>query len=98
MLDFELAYIYGYDTRDFNNQVKHNIERFDNDFRFQLSKEEWKEILMWKKSTAKNLLKRRTCPYAFTEQGIYMLMTVLKGDLAVKQSIILIKTFKTMKI
>ena len=55
MLDFELAYIYGYDTRDFNNQVKHNIERFDNDFRFQLSKEEWKEILMWKKSTAKNL-------------------------------------------
>ena len=38
MLDFELAKIYGYSTRDFNNQIKNNIERFDADFRFQLTK------------------------------------------------------------
>ena len=97
MLDFELAQIYGYDTRDFNNQVKHNIERFDKDFRFQLNEKEWNEILAWKKSTANNLLKRRTLPFAFTEQGIYMLMTVLKGDLAIKQSKALIRAFKQMK-
>ena len=46
MLDFDLAKIYGYDTRDFNNQVKHNIECFDDEFRFQLNKKEWDEVLM----------------------------------------------------
>jgi hypothetical protein len=93
MLDFELAKIYGYATRDFNNQIKHNLDRFDNDFRFQLSLKEWNDILRWKKSTTKNISKIRTIPYAFTEQGIYMLMTVLKGDLATKQSIALIDAF-----
>ena len=73
MLDFDLARIYGYETRDFNNQVKHNIERFYEEFRFQLNKNEWNNILMWKKSTANNLSKRRTLPYVFTEQGINML-------------------------
>lgn len=109
ILDFDLARVYGYETRDFNNQIKHNIERFDEDFRFQLSKEEWQEILKsnkstssadlrLKKSTAKELSsKRRYNPYAFTEQGIYMLMTVLKGELAVKQSKALIRLFKRMK-
>lgn len=97
MLDFELAEIYGYDTRDFNNQVKNNGNRFENDFRFQLNKDERTEILKWKKSTANKLSKRRSLPYAFTEQGVYMLMTVLKGDLAVKQSKALIRAFKQMK-
>ncbi len=86
MLDFDLAKIYGYATRDFNNQVKNNIERFDIDFKFQLSSDEWNYVLRLKKSTANNLSKTRSLPYAFTEQGIYMLMTVLKGELAVKQS------------
>lgn len=102
MLDFDLARIYGYATRDFNNQIKHNIERFDGDFRFQLTKEEVEQISMWKKSTAIMQKKgirggRTSLPYAFTEQGIYMLMTVLKGELAVKQSKALIRLFKRMK-
>lgn len=96
MLDFELAKFYGYETRTFNQQVKNNIEKFDETFRFQLTKEEWDEILR-----SKNLISswggNRYIPYAFTEQGIYMLMTVLKGDLATKQSISLIKAFKVMK-
>ena len=79
MLDFELARIYGYETKNFNRQVKNNIDRFDNDFRFQLSMNEWSEILRCKIFTANNPTKIRTQPYAFTEQGIYMLMTVLKG-------------------
>jgi len=97
MLDFDLARIYGYATRDFNNQVKNNIERFDIDFKFQLSNDEWNSVLRLKKSTANNLSKNRSLPYAFTEQGIYMLMTVLRGDLAVKQSKAIIRLFKQMK-
>jgi len=98
MLDFDLAEIYGYETRKLNEQVKSNIERFGPDFMFQLKKSEWESILRSKNRTAKTLSsKRRYLPYAFTEQGIYMLMTVLKGDLAIKQSIALIKLFKTMK-
>lgn len=95
MLDFELAEIYGYTTTRFNEQVKNNIEKFDEDFMFQLTKEEF-EILMSKKSTS-SWGGRRKPPKAFTEQGIYMLMTVLRGDLATKQSKALIRTFKQMK-
>ena len=96
MLDFELAKIYNYSTKDFNNQVKHNIERFDEDFRFQLTNDEFKQILRWKKSTS-SWGGIRYLPYAFTEQGIYMLMTVLKGNVAVAQSKTLIRAFKQMK-
>ncbi|MCR5613291.1 ORF6N domain-containing protein [Treponema sp.] len=96
MLDFDLAAIYGYETKNFNRQVKNNIERFDSDFMFQLSDAEMKEILRCKNFTS-NWGGTRYNPYAFTEQGIYMLMTVLKGDLAVTQSKMLIRTFKEMK-
>ena len=95
MLDFDLAEIYGYETRTFNQQVSNNIEKFDDDFMFQLTKEEF-ENLMSKKLTS-SWGGRRKLPHAFTEQGIYMLMTVLKGDLAVKQSKALIRLFKSMK-
>ena len=95
MLDFELAEIYGYTTTKFNQQVKNNIEKFDEDFMFQLTKEEFDNLI------SKNLTSswggRRKLPKVFTEQGIYMLMTVLKGDLATRQSKALIRTFKQMK-
>ena len=95
MLDFELAEIYGYTTTRFNEQVKNNAEKFDDDFMFQLTKSEF-ENLISKKSTS-SWGGRRKPPYAFTEQGIYMLMTVLRGELAVKQSKALIRMFKQMK-
>ena len=96
MFDFELAEIYGYETKNFNRQVKNNNDKFDQDFMFQLSKEEYKEILRCKNFTS-SWGGTRHLPYAFTEQGIYMLMTVLKGDLATKQSKALIRLFKNMK-
>ena len=96
MLDFELARIYGYETKVFNKQVKNNIMRFDKDFRFQLTTDEWNSILRCKNFTS-SWGGVRYLPYAFTEQGIYMLMTVLKGELAIKQSKALIRTFKQMK-
>ena len=96
MLDSDLAEIYGYATKDFNRQVKNNIERFDEDFRFQLTDEEVK-YLRCKFFTANISSMSRSLPYAFTEQGIYMLMSVLKGDLAVAQSKTLIRLFREMK-
>ena len=138
MLDADLAEIYGYRTKKFNEQVKNNIEKFDEDFRFRLTSEEF-EILKSKISTSNcenspnfdNFYKKgnlrskiwtssesnklesqkilrskksasswggaRYAPYAFTEQGIYMLMTVLKGEQATAQSKSLIRLFKQMK-
>jgi len=121
MLDADLAGIYGYTTKAFNQQVKNNIGKFDDDFRFKLTKKEYEDILRSKKLTleldvthreseyntidsnlrSKNLTSSwggtRKLPYVFTEQGIYMLMTVLKGELATRQSKMLIRTFKEMK-
>ena len=95
MLDADLAAIYGYSTKDFNRQVKNNIEKFDPDFMFQLDNKEIEDLRC--KNFTSNWGGRRYNPYAFTEQGIYMLMTVLKGDLATRQSKALIRTFKKMK-
>ena len=96
MLDFDLAEIYGYETKNFNRQVKNNIERFEGeDFMFQLTKEEF-DNLRCKNSTS-SWGGSRYNPFAFTEQGIYLLMTVLKGDLAIKQSRTLVRLFKSMK-
>ena len=96
MLDFELAKIYGYETKNFNRQVKNNITKFPSDFMFRLTRNDIDCILRCKNFTS-SWGGSRYFPYAFTEQGIYMLMTVLKGDLAIKQSIALIRAFKEMK-
>ena len=78
MLDFDLAEIYGYTTKAFDQQVRNNIQKFDDDFRFQLTREEIDEL-----SRSKNLTSIQTkgvkdgiayLPWAFTESGIYMLI------------------------
>ena len=108
MLDADLAEIYGYSTKRFNEQVKNNIEKFDDDFRFQLTSDEAITCSRSKKSALEqgNLRSKKStsswgglryAPFAFTEQGIYMLMTVLKGEQAVAQSKALIRLFKQMK-
>ena len=96
MLDFDLAEIYGYTTTAFNQQVKNNAVKFEgDDFSFYLTPEEFKNLM------SKNLISswggRRKPPRVFTESGLYMLMTVLRGDLAVQQSRALIRTFRAMK-
>ena len=102
MLDFELAEIYGYETKYLNRQVKNNAARFEGDeFMFRLTREELEEL-----SRCKNFTTIQSkgvkggspyLPYAFTEQGVYMLMTVLKGNLAIRQSRALVMAFKAMK-
>ena len=96
MLDADLAEIYGYETKNFNRQVKNNIEKFEGeDFMFQLTEDEFANLRC--KNFTSSWGGSRYLPNAFTEQGIYMLMTVLRGELAIKQSRALIRTFKQMK-
>lgn len=101
MLDFELAEIYGYTTTAFNQQVKRNEEKFDDDFRFQLTRDEVTQLSISQNVTSIQMAGRKggraKLPWAFTESGLYMLMTVLKGELATKQSKALIRIFRSMK-
>ena len=103
MLDFDLAEIYGYEVKRLNEQVKRNNRRFPEDFLFQLNREEV-ELVKSQFATSRNETffegqdgGRRKLPYAFTEQGIYMLATVLKGELAEQQSIFIMRAFKEMR-
>lgn len=96
MLDSDLAKIYGYETKRLNEQVKRNKRKFPDDFMFQLIDEEVKNL--WSQNATANINSMsRSNPFVFTEQGIYMLMTVLRGELAYAQSIVLIRVFKAMK-
>ena len=102
ILDVDLAEIYGYETKNFNRQVKNNKAKFEGvDFMFQLTDEEVEKLSRCKNFTLNRGTGRgsniKYNPYVFTEQGIYMLMTVLRGELAIKQSRALIRTFKQMK-
>lgn len=86
MLDFDLAPLYGYEVRSLNQQVKRNIDRFPADFMFQLTRKEVDSVRSQFVISQENGLfmgksgGTRWLPYAFTEQGIYMLATVLKGE------------------
>ncbi len=105
MLDYDLAEIYGYETRYLNRQVFRNKEKFEgDDFMFQLTREELEQFVKCQNGTSRKIGYFegqnggvRKLPYAFTEQGVYMLMTVLKGETATRQSRILVMLFKSMK-
>lgn len=103
MLDFDLAEIYGYEVKKLNQQVKRNIARFPEDFMFQLKKDEVPEeclksqIVTLNEAGNRRGLHIKKMPYAFTEQGIYMLATVLRGELAEQQSIFIMRAFREMR-
>ena len=113
MLDFDLASLYGVETRRLNEQVKRNIERFPEDFMFQLTKGEL-EILRSQIATSKNINNQRDdvlmsqfatskpvekrggtqkLPYAFTENGVAMLSSVLRSPLAIQVNIGIMRAF-----
>ena len=103
MLDYDLAEFYGYEVKALNQQVKRNIDRFPKDFMFQLKKEEVpkdfskSQIVTLNEKGDKRGTNIKKMPYAFTEQGIYMLATVLKGQLAEQQSIFIMRAFREMR-
>lgn len=96
MLDSDLAKLYGYEVKQFNRQIKNNIERFPNDFMFQLTKLETK-TLRSQIVTANINNMSRSLPYVFTEQGVNQLSSVLKGPIAVKQSVHIMRVFVKMR-
>ena len=103
MLDYDLAELYGYEVKRLNEQVKRNIARFPDDFMFQLTKDEIpdnfskSQIATLNENVDKRGTNIKKLPYAFTEQGIYMLATVLRGELAEQQSIFIMRAFREMR-
>lgn len=97
MLDRDLAVLYRVETRVLNQAVKRNLERFPEDFMFQLTKEEfenWKSQFVTSKSI---IMGARKLPHAFTEQGIAMLSSVLKSKTAVDVNIRIMRAFVSMR-
>ena len=95
MLDFDLALLYEVETRALNQSVKRNIDRFPEDFMFQLSKQEF-EILISQfviSSSENNRGGLRKLPFAFSEQGVAMLSGLLKSKKAVATNIAIMRTF-----
>jgi hypothetical protein len=95
MLDRDLAELYGVTTGNLNKAVKRNLDRFPEDFMFQLAADEFKNLIF------RNGISRwggtRKMPYAFTEQGVAMLSSVLKSDRAIAANIHIIRVFTRMR-
>ena len=96
ILDRDLARLYGVETNRLNEQVKRNIERFPEDFMFQLTKEEF-ECLRSQFATSNKRGGQRYMPYAFTENGIAMLSGVLRSPMAIAINIHIMRAFNAMR-
>ena len=96
MIDLDLAELYGVETKYLKRQVQRNIERFnEDDFMFITTKEEL--INLRSQIGTANLAKTRALPYAFTEQGIYMLATVINSPIAIDVSKNIMRTFTKLR-
>ena len=102
MLDSDLAMLYHVETFNLNKAMKRNVDRFPEDFCFQITKEEYKNLIF--QSGISSLQKsenkhggRRKLPYVFTEQGISMLSAVLRSEIAIKVSVKIMRTFVEMR-
>lgn len=96
ILDRDLADLYGVGTKVLNQSVKRNIERFPEHFRFQLSKYEMDELVT-NCDRFKSLKHSTVCPFAFTEQGVAMLASVLRSETAIRVSIRIMDAFVSMR-
>ena len=96
MIDSDLAELYGVTTKRLNEQVKRNIARFPSDFMFQLNENEKNEVVA-KCDHLHTIKFSHVNPYVFTEQGIYMLASVLKSPKAIEVNIAIIRTFKKLR-
>ncbi|MDI6745021.1 MAG: ORF6N domain-containing protein [Thermodesulfovibrionales bacterium] len=97
MLDKDLAMLYGVTTGNLNKAVTRNIERFPDDFMFQLSKEECAQSLRFQFGILKRGQHLKYLPYAFTENGVAMLSSVLNSKRAVQVNIQIMRTFTKLR-
>lgn len=93
MLDFDLATLYQVETRRLKEQVKRNIERFPDDFMFQLNKNEWNELIANCDKLPENIKYSPAIPSAFTQEGIAMLSSVLRSPIAIQVNINIMRAF-----
>ena len=96
MLSMDLAELYDVETKALNQAVKRNLARFPKDFMFQLSKAE-KNELVTNCDRFKTLKHSTVAPYAFTEQGVAMLSSILNSELAVQVNIVIIRAFVKLR-
>ncbi|MBQ2872954.1 MAG: ORF6N domain-containing protein [Bacilli bacterium] len=99
MLDSDVSMLFGYETKYLNRQVQRNIKRFPENYCFQLTKDEYKNLkCQFGTSNIKNTYGgRRTMPYVFTEYGITMLAGILKSEVAIEMSLRIVDTFISMR-
>lgn len=97
MLDFDLAVLYQVETRVLNQAVKRNIDRFPTDFMFQLSPNEWADISSQFVMTSRSKRPKTALPLAFTEHGVVMLSSVLRSDIAIQISVLVVRAFVAMR-
>ena len=93
MLDFDLSNMYNVETRALKQAVKRNIDRFPEDFMFQLTKTEWQELITICDKLPNNIKFSPALPFAFTEQGVAMLSSVLKSKKALQVNIAIMRAF-----
>ncbi len=96
ILDEDLAELYGVEVKRLNEQVKRNLDRFPADFMFQLTNQEFKDLKS-QFATSRQWGGRRTPPYAFSEQGVAMLSSVLHSPRAVQVNIEIMRTFVRLR-
>jgi hypothetical protein len=97
MLDSDLAKLYQVETKRINEAVKRNPDKFPNDLMFELTYEEFENLRSQNATFKENLNKRKYLPKVFTEQGVYMLATVLKSKVATEVTLTIMRTFTKMK-
>ena len=97
MIDFDLADLYGTETRILKQGVKRNIERFPKDFMFQLNKKEWQELISIGDKLREGVKYSPALPYAFTEHGVTMLASILKSKKAIQMNIAIVRAFIALK-
>ena len=97
ILDFDLAELYEVETRVLKQAVRRNLKRFPDDFMFQLSKDEWKELITNCDKLPENIKFSPATPFAFTEQGVAMLSSVLNSDKAIDVNITIMRAFVTLR-
>ncbi len=96
MLDYDLAEMYQVPTKSLNLSVKRNLNRFPDDFMFQLSQTEW-QSLRFQNETSNKRGGSRYVPYAFTEQGLAMLSGILNSPIAIEVNISIMRAFVFMR-
>ena len=97
MLDFDLAELYGVETRVLNQSVKRNKDRFPLDFMFQLNEEEWESMSSQFVTTSRVKRPKKSIPFAFTEQGVAMLSGVLRSPTAIEVNIRIMRAFVAIR-